>query len=49
MEPFLDALRIPYRIARKDEEIKEAIVNAFEHAHSSYYHTAVVMAGSVVR
>ncbi|MBI2880101.1 MAG: sulfopyruvate decarboxylase [Candidatus Tectomicrobia bacterium] len=49
MEPILQALRIPYRVVRRDGEIKEAILDAFHHAYSSYYHTAVVMAGSVVR
>ena len=49
MEPILQALRIPYQIARKDEEIREAIVNAFHHAYASYYHTAVVLAGGTVR
>ena len=49
MEPILQALRIPYQIARKDEEIREAIVNAFHHAYASYYHTAVILAGGTVR
>ena len=49
MEPMLQALRIPYQIVREDRDIKNSIVNAFHHAYSSYYHTAVIMAGGAVR
>jgi sulfopyruvate decarboxylase subunit alpha len=49
MEPVLEALRIPHQIVRSDEEVETAIVNAFEHAYASSYHTAVVMAGGVLR
>lgn len=49
MEPVLDSLRIPYRIVRQDDEVEGAMVEAFEHAYASNYHTAVVMAGGVLR
>ena len=49
MKPVLDALRIPHRIVRQDEDVEAAIVGAFNHAYASSYHTAVVMAGGVIR
>jgi sulfopyruvate decarboxylase subunit alpha len=49
MEPVLEALRIPYRIVRRDEEVEQAVVDAFVHAYASGYHTAVVMAGGILR
>lgn len=49
MEPLLQALRIPYRIVREEENIRQAILDAYEWANTAYYHTAVVLAGSVVR
>ncbi|MFQ5694027.1 MAG: thiamine pyrophosphate-binding protein [Nitrospinota bacterium] len=49
MEPLLNAMRIPYRVVRQEDEIKQAIVDAFEHAYTAYYHAAVVLAGRVVR
>ena len=44
MEPILNALRIPYRVVRRLEEIKPAITKAVTHADSSQYPTAVVFA-----
>ena len=49
MEPVLEALRIPYRIVQRDEEVEPAIIDAFEHAYASGYHSSVVMAGGVLR
>ncbi len=49
MEPLLQALRIPYRVVRREDEIEQAIVDAYAHAHTAYYHAAVVLAGDVVR
>ncbi|MBR9862137.1 MAG: sulfopyruvate decarboxylase [Rhodobacteraceae bacterium] len=49
MEPILKALRIPYTVERDEADIEQAIVNAYELAYSSYYHTAVALSGSIVR
>jgi sulfopyruvate decarboxylase subunit alpha len=49
MEPVLGALRIPYRVVREEAAIEQGIVDAYELAYSSYYHTAIALGGSVVR
>lgn len=49
MEPFLNALRIPYVIVRKEDEIVEAIVNACRSADTSKHHAAVVFSGEVIK
>ncbi|MDX2377408.1 thiamine pyrophosphate-binding protein [Microbacterium sp. LRZ72] len=49
MEPLLGALRIPYRVVRREDEIEQAIVDAYEWSYTAYYHSAVVLAGEVVR
>ena len=49
MEPLLQALRIPYRVVNEEEQIKQAVVDAYEWANTAYYHSAVVLAGSIVR
>jgi sulfopyruvate decarboxylase subunit alpha len=49
MEPVLKALRIPYVVEREEERIEQAIVDAYELAYASYYHTAVALSGSIVR
>ena len=49
MEPLLGALRIPYRVIRREDEIEQAIVDAFEWSYTAYYHSAVVLGGEVVR
>jgi sulfopyruvate decarboxylase subunit alpha len=49
MEPVLKALRIPYTVEREEARIEQAIVDAYELAYSSYYHTAVALSGSIVR
>ncbi len=45
MEPMLDALRIPYTIVRKVEEIQPVIKKAFISAYTSMNHYAVVLSG----
>jgi sulfopyruvate decarboxylase subunit alpha len=49
MEPLLQAMRIPYRIVDREEGIEQAIRDAFTWSHTAYYHSAVVLAGSIVR
>ncbi|WP_458041241.1 MULTISPECIES: thiamine pyrophosphate-binding protein [Bacteria] len=49
MEPLLGALRVPYRVVRREDEIEQAIVDAFEWSYTAYYHSAVVLGGEVVR
>jgi sulfopyruvate decarboxylase subunit alpha len=49
MEPLLDAMRIPYRIVEREDGIRPAIQDAFTWAHTAYYHSAVVLGGSIVR
>ena len=48
MEPLLNALRIPYVVVRKDEDIVKAITNARRSADTSKYHTAIVFGGEVI-
>jgi len=49
MEPLLDALRIPYRVVRAEDEIERALVDAFNWSYAAYYHSAVALGGEVVR
>jgi sulfopyruvate decarboxylase subunit alpha len=49
MEPLLNAMRIPYRIVDREEDIARAIRDAFTWTYTAYYHSAVVLSGSVVR
>lgn len=49
MEPLLDAMRIPYRIVDRGENIARAIADAYAWSHTAYYHSAVVLSGSIVR
>jgi len=49
MEPVLDALRIPYRVVREESAIAQSIMDAYELAYASYYHTAVALGGDIVR
>lgn len=49
MEPVLQALRIPYKVVRRSEEIKESVHQAVLHAETSMYHTAVVFGRSVIK
>ena len=47
MEILLNAMRIPYTIIRKNEEIKDTIIRSRRHAIVSRYHVAVVLSGEV--
>jgi sulfopyruvate decarboxylase subunit alpha len=49
MEPLLQAMRIPYRIVDREENIQQVIRDAFSWAYTAYYHSAIVLSGSVVR
>jgi sulfopyruvate decarboxylase subunit alpha len=45
MEPLLNALRIPFRIIDKLDDIKPSIAHALTHADSSQWPVALVFAG----
>jgi sulfopyruvate decarboxylase subunit alpha len=47
MEPLLEAMRIPYTIVRKNEEIKDTIIRSKHHTEVSKYHVAIVLSGEV--
>jgi sulfopyruvate decarboxylase subunit alpha len=49
MEPVLNALRVPYRVVRQEDEIEQAIVDAYAWSYASYYHSAVAIGGACVR
>jgi sulfopyruvate decarboxylase subunit alpha len=49
MEPLLNAMRIPYRVVNKEEDIRQAVMDAVTWSHTAYYHSAVVLGGSIVR
>ncbi|MFG5120786.1 thiamine pyrophosphate-binding protein [Methylorubrum sp. POS3] len=49
MEPVLQALRVPYAVVREEEEIERTIEAAYASAYASYYHTAIVLGGRLVR
>jgi len=49
MEPLLNAMRIPYRVVNEEADIARAIRDAFTWSYTAYYHTAVVLSGSIVR
>jgi len=49
MEPLLEAMRIPYKVVEREDGIRRAIHDAFTWAHTAYYHSAVVLGGSIVR
>ncbi|GJE27850.1 thiamine pyrophosphate-binding protein [Methylobacterium organophilum] len=49
MEPVLQALRVPYRVVREEAEVERSIEDAYASAYASYYHTAIVLGGSLVR
>jgi sulfopyruvate decarboxylase subunit alpha len=48
MEPLLDALRIPYTVLRRPEDIAGSVGKAFKNAQGSKYHYALVAAGDVL-
>lgn len=47
MEPLLQALRIPYRILRRPEEIRGAIGGAYENLSASKRPVAVIFSGEL--
>jgi len=49
MEPLLQAMGIPYRIASDPADIRRAVAECFAWSYASYYHSAVVLGGSAVR
>ncbi|HEX9465817.1 MAG TPA: thiamine pyrophosphate-binding protein [Alphaproteobacteria bacterium] len=49
MEPLLDAMRIPNRVVTEEAAIEQAIKDAYAWSYAAYYHSAVVLSGSVVR
>lgn len=49
MEPVLQALRTPYRIVKKSDEIEQAITDAYDWSYAAYYHSAIVLGGELVR
>lgn len=48
MEPILDALRIPYRIIRRLDEIKPTITRGVRHAESAQWPIAIIFSGECV-
>ena len=44
MEPFLQALRIPYTVVRSISDIRSTLKKAFTSAYTSMYHYAVILA-----
>jgi sulfopyruvate decarboxylase subunit alpha len=49
MEPLLQAMRIPYRVVTEESAIEQAIKDVYTWSYAAYYHSAVVLSGSVVR
>ncbi len=49
MQPLLEAMRIPYRITERTSDIAGAIRDCFAWSYASYYHSAVVLGGDIVR
>ena len=49
MQPLLEAMRIPYRITEQTADIAGAIRDCFAWSYASYYHSAVVLGGGIVR
>jgi sulfopyruvate decarboxylase subunit alpha len=49
MEPLLNAMRVPYRVVSREEEIERAITDAVTWSHTAYYHAAVALTGEIVR
>ena len=48
MEPLLQALRIPYMILNKEEEIKGSFQKALKTLEARKYHVAIVMGGGLL-
>lgn len=49
MEPLLNAMRIPYRIVNREEDIARSITDAVTWSNAAYYHSAVALTGEIVR
>jgi sulfopyruvate decarboxylase subunit alpha len=49
MEPLLNAMRIPYRVVNREEDITRAITDAATWSNTAYYHSAVALTGEIVR
>lgn len=49
MEPLLNAMRIPYKVVSDEEDIERAIAHAYDWSYAAYYHSAIVLGGSIVR
>src|SRR5262245_14111247 len=49
MEPLLEAMRIPYRVVNREEDITRAITDASTWSNTAYYHSAVALTGEIVR
>lgn len=48
MEPLLQAMRIPYIVVRRLDEVKGAFKRSMLHISVSLYHVAVILTGEVV-
>jgi len=48
MEPMLKALRIPYHVLEKDEDIEGSLQRAFKTLNASKHHVAVVIGGGLL-
>jgi sulfopyruvate decarboxylase subunit alpha len=49
MEPLLNAMRIPYRVVSREDDIQRAITDAVTWTGAAYYHAAVALTGEIVR
>jgi sulfopyruvate decarboxylase subunit alpha len=49
MEPLLEAMRIPYRVVDREDDVERAIQDAYRWSYSAYYHSAVALTGGLVR
>jgi sulfopyruvate decarboxylase subunit alpha len=49
MEPLLNAMRIPYRVVNREEDIVRSITDAVTWSNAAYYHSAVALTGEIVR
>ncbi|ARP98112.1 thiamine pyrophosphate-binding protein [Pseudorhodoplanes sinuspersici] len=49
MEPLLNAMRIPYRVVNREEDIARSIADAVTWSNAAYYHAAVALTGEIVR
>ena len=49
MEPLLNAIRIPYRVVDREQDISGSITDAVTWMNAAYYHCAVALTGEIVR